>query len=55
MRIDWHGRKLGYVPRMQNTAIAQLLDRGERLTAHINALQEKENPWQRIRFAVELG
>lgn len=31
VRVDWRGRKLGYVPRVENTAIAQMLDRGERL------------------------
>ncbi|MCO6440889.1 MAG: HIRAN domain-containing protein [Nitrococcus mobilis] len=33
VRIDWHNQKLGYVPRDENTAISQMLDRGERLGA----------------------
>jgi hypothetical protein len=30
--------KLGYVPRGENSAIAQMLDRGERLSGTINQL-----------------
>lgn len=33
VRVDWHGRKFGSVPRMVNTTIAQMLDRCARLTA----------------------
>jgi hypothetical protein len=54
VRVDWQGRKLGYVPRMENTAVAQMLDRGERLTAHIVRLKDSLDPWKRVWLAVVL-
>lgn len=54
VRVDWDGQKLGYVPRMENTAVAQMLDRGERLTARIVRLQESSDPRERLQFAVGL-
>ena len=35
VRIDWKEQKLGYVPRTEHVAVAQMLDRGERLEAGI--------------------
>ncbi|GAB4349407.1 MAG: hypothetical protein Kow006_11050 [Gammaproteobacteria bacterium] len=28
VRIDWQGRKLGYLPRAENAAVSQMLERG---------------------------
>lgn len=47
-------KKLGYVPRAENSVIAQLLDRGERVEARITSLRVEEDPWQRVRFSVFL-
>lgn len=55
VRVEWQGRKLGYVPRADNAAIAHLLDHGHRLNAAIVALQDTRNPWARIEFAVHLA
>lgn len=55
VRVDWQGQKLGYVPRVENTTVAQMLDRGERLTARVVRLKQDRDPWERVRFAVELG
>lgn len=52
-RVEWRGRKLGYVPAMENTAVAQMLDRGQTLHARITRLVSSRNPWERIRFEVE--
>jgi len=46
--------KLGYVPRGENSAIAQMLDRGESLAGTISRLTVDEDPWQRVRFSVFL-
>jgi len=54
IRVDWNGSKLGYVPRLENHAVAQLLDRGEKLSARIVALKNSRNPWKRARFEVLL-
>ena len=53
--VYWHDRKLGYVPRRENAAIAQMLDRGLTLRATVEQLAESENPWERIRFSISLA
>ena len=50
--VWWRGRKLGYVPRRDNGALAWGLDRGERLSARISRLTEHPNPARRIEFEV---
>lgn len=52
VRVEWQGRKLGYIPRLDNAAVSQLLDRGERLEAVIAWLNESSNPWERIGVEV---
>ena len=54
VRIDWNGAKLGYLPRLDNAAVAQLLDRGHPLSARIAALTDTRDPWQRIALEVSL-
>ena len=55
VRLDWRGRKLGYVPRRDNAAVSQLLDNKQSLSARIVRLRESEDPWQRIEFEVCLN
>ncbi len=50
--VAWRGRKLGYVPRQDNAALAWGLDRGERLQARISRLARHPNPARRIQFEV---
>ena len=50
--VSWRGRKLGYVPRRENAALAWGLDRGERLRARISRLRPHPNPARRIEFEV---
>jgi hypothetical protein len=50
--ITWQGHKLGYIPRMDNAAISQLLDRGEKMSALIVGLRKSNNPWERIMVEV---
>jgi len=52
--VYFRGDKLGYVPRRENATIAQMLDRGNMLSARIVRLLEEPNPWRRIRFSVEV-
>lgn len=54
VRVEWAGRKLGYLPRIENHAVAQLMDRGERLAARIAVLKESRDPWERIELEVAL-
>ncbi len=52
VRVEWRGRKLGYVPRRDNAAIAWGLDRGARLRARVTRLDEHPNPARRVEFEV---
>lgn len=52
VRVEWSGRKLGYVPRAENAALAWAMDRGERVTARISRLTPHPNPRKRIEFEV---
>ena len=50
--VYWRGAKLGYVPRADNTAVAQMMDRSERLVARIERLRKSENPWRRVGICI---
>ena len=52
VRVEWNGRKLGYVPRAENGALAWAMDRGEALRACVSRLAEHRNPRRRIEFEV---
>lgn len=50
--VAWRGRKLGYVPRRSNAALAWGMDRGERLRARISRLSEHPSVTRRLEFEV---
>ena len=52
VRVEWRGRKLGYVPQRDNAAVARQLDRGTPLEARIATLRENRNHSVRIEFEV---
>lgn len=52
VRVDWQEHKLGYIPRLDNAAVSQLLDRGETLEAEIVGLENSSNPWDRVKVEV---
>ncbi len=52
VRVEWRGRKLGYVPRRQNAALAWGLERGTPLRARVSRLEDHPNPARRIEFEV---
>ncbi len=52
VRVEWRGRKLGYVPRRENAALAWALDRGETLRARVSRSEWHPNPARRIAFEV---
>lgn len=52
VRIDWQDHKLGYIPRMDNAAVSQLIDRGEKVSALIVGLKKSNNPWDRVEVEV---
>lgn len=53
VRIDWQGHQLGYIPRMDNAAISQLIDRGEKVSALIVGLRKSNNAWDRVMVEVQ--
>jgi hypothetical protein len=55
VEVYWHEHKLGYVPRLDNAAIAQLMDRNAPLQANITRLEENDNPWRRIQIQINLA
>ncbi len=52
IRVEWQGRKLGYLPRAENRAASAALDQGERLVARIARLRDDPNPWRRLEIEV---
>ena len=52
VRIEWRGRKLGYLPRRDNAAVARQLDRGVTLEARVAKLRENRNRSVRLEFEV---
>jgi hypothetical protein len=50
--VSWRGRKLGYVPRHENAALAWGLDRGAPLAARISRLAPEASPSRRLEFEV---
>ena len=55
VRLDWHGEKLGYLPRNENAEIARLIDAGEALIARIAGIDHEAQPWERVRVVVLSG
>jgi len=52
VRVEWRGRKLGYLPRADNAAVARQLDRGTPLEARIAVLKENRNRSLRLELEV---
>ena len=50
--VSWRSRKLGYVPRHQNAALAWGLDRGAQFAARISRLEPGASPSRRLEFEV---
>jgi hypothetical protein len=55
VRVEWRARKLGYIPRGRNRAIAQMLDSHTSLDARIVGVNHRNDPWSRIDILVERG
>lgn len=47
-------RKLGYLPRVENTAVAFLMDSGERLESVVAEVVPENYPWNAVRVNVDL-
>jgi hypothetical protein len=54
IEVYWKNYKLGYIPRVDNSVIAQLMDRGVVLKARISWLKQSEDLWEKIGIKVEM-
>ncbi len=52
IRVEWRGRKLGYLPRAENRAVSAEMDRGGKVEARIARLNRHLDPWKRIQVEV---
>lgn len=52
VRVEWQGRKLGYLPRAENRVVSAEMDRGTRVSGRIAALTRARNPWRRMQVDV---
>jgi hypothetical protein len=43
IRLEWNGRKIGYVPREENSALAREIDAGKVIEARIIKLTRRRN------------
>jgi len=49
------GVKLGYVPRVDNSVLATMLDQGVPLKAVITDVACEAPPWERVRFRIKMA
>ena len=54
VRVEWQGRKLGYVPRSANAALAWVMDGGETVIARVAGDPGLQRSRRRIVFDVLL-
>lgn len=52
VRVEWHGVMLGYLPRSENRAVANEMDRGGKIEARVARLRQDPNPRQRLLIEV---
>ena len=52
VRVEWHGVKLGYLPRRENRAVAIEMDKGGRIEARVARLRHHPNPRERLLIEV---
>jgi hypothetical protein len=54
VRVEWHGHKLGYLPRAENEAVARQMDRGNPLQARLVKLTYYRNHRRKLEVEVFL-
>ena len=53
IEVYWNSHKLGYVPRIANVALSQLMDEGSRISACVGS--HKAKSWQTLGLVVNLA
>jgi len=54
VRVEWRGHKLGYIPRIENAAVARQLDLGNPLQARLTKLVHYRNHRRKLELEVFL-
>ena len=54
IEIYWKTEKLGYIPRVDNEVIANLMDRKKDIRAFIQSKNDSGNPWDRLEVTLKL-
>ncbi|MGI9250766.1 MAG: HIRAN domain-containing protein [Pseudohongiellaceae bacterium] len=52
VEVWWQDKMLGHIPRMANTAVSQMMDRGDMLYGTINTMTESDDSWKEIALDV---
>ena len=55
VRIEWNGRKLGYVPRRENAHLARQMDRGAVAEGRITELHKYRNGRNRVSYEISVA
>ncbi|OGA38840.1 MAG: HIRAN protein, partial [Betaproteobacteria bacterium RIFCSPLOWO2_12_FULL_62_13] len=54
VRIEWKGRKLGYVPRRDNVHLARQMDLGAAVEGRITGLHKYRNGRTRVSYEISI-
>ena len=54
IRIEWNGRKLGYVPRRENVHLARQMDLGAAVEGRITGLHKSRNGSSRVSYEISV-
>lgn len=54
IRVEWRGRKLGNIPRLENATLTSLIARGHRLVARIAGKRQSRDSWARLAVNLHL-
>ena len=54
VRIEWNGRKLGYVPRRDNAHLARQMDHGAAVEARITELHQSRGGRNRVSYEISV-
>lgn len=52
VRVEWQGRLLGYLPRVDNADVARLLDRGQLLATSIRSVARYRNHRRKLEIDI---
>ena len=54
VKLEWHGRMLGYVPKRDNADLARQMDHGAKVEARITELTRAANGRRRMSYVIHV-